>query len=48
MPLGKKVASEGVIKLQREFSRVFCHYVGNIGGRFHVVAKYLNFVEAHL
>lgn len=48
MPLGKKVASEGVIKLQREFSRVFCHYVGNIGGSFHIVAKYLNFVEAHL
>ena len=48
MPLGKKVASESVIKLQREFSRVFFHSVGNIGGSFHVVAKYLNFVEAHL
>lgn len=34
MPLGKKVASEGVIKLQKEFSRVFCHYVGNIGEVF--------------
>lgn len=48
MPLSKKVASESVITLQREFSRVFCYYVGNIGGSFHVVVKYLNFVEAHL
>lgn len=48
MSLGKKVASESAIALPREFSRVFYHYVGNIGGSFHVVAKYLNFVEAQL
>lgn len=48
MPLGKKVASKSAITLQREFSRVFYHYVGNIVRSFHVVMKCLNFVEAHL